>query len=84
MNCQPATRDRARRAERDLRELACVEHVDLLAPDEDPSNSWTLDIVAWSDSGRVPWQVADVCGTYRLDSRAAPQGSGFVQILAVA
>lgn len=71
--CHPEARTRARRAQRELREYRCVEAVDLLTPAVDPSDRWTLDIMAWSETDLVPWQVARVLGEYRLDHRAGPR-----------
>jgi len=82
-HCQPAARERARQAQREFRAEACVAHADLLTPATDPTDRWTLDIVVWSESGRVPAVVARILGEHDLDHRAAPQG-GTVQVLAVA
>jgi len=83
-HCHPRAREHARRAESALEDTSCVEHVELLSPDEDPSNRWTLDVTAWSSDGNIPWQILQVCGQYRLDARADPQGASLLKIRAFA
>lgn len=80
-HCRPDSRQRARQAARELRQLDCVVAVDVLAPDTDPSNRWTVDVVADSADGTIPWRVLDVFATFQCDARAAPQGAA-VEILA--
>jgi hypothetical protein len=74
MTCQPDQRDRVRQAARELRALDCVVAADVLDPSTGPFPSWSIDVVAHSPSGTVPWRVAAVIADYRLAHRATPQG----------
>jgi hypothetical protein len=80
--CLARERTRAHNAADTLAMHDRVEAVDVLAPDTNPTNRWTIELVLCARG--VPHDVLDVLGSYQLTLRdASPQGT-YWQAVAVA
>jgi hypothetical protein len=79
-------RRRVARAATAAEAFACVAAVDVLPPDRDPSDRWTLDLlVRASDAGAVPPAIHALLGRHDLGTlRSGPQGEDLFQVVAVA
>jgi hypothetical protein len=72
-HCAARARQRARKAADKLSLHHRVEAVDVLAPDTDPTNRWTIELALCGNG--VPHDVLDLLGSYQLTLRSAqPQG----------
>jgi len=84
MACTVSQRQRVCDAAEHLCARPNVEAVDVLAPQTDPSDRWTLDILLQPAAGGLPADMLDLLGSFQLTVRSvAPQGDGW-QALAVA
>lgn len=82
--CTAAERSRARRCAGVLRPFPSVIAVDVLAPADDPTDRWTLDIVLGPRADGVPPAVLDELGAFQATLRsAAPQGDGWQALATV-
>lgn len=73
MTCTVDKRQRVHRARDRLEAHTLVVGAAVLAPAEDPTARWTLELTL--DAAGVPHDVLDILGSYRLTLRtAAPRG----------
>ena len=80
--CAARARKRARKAGDKLTRHHRVEAVDVLAPDTDPTDRWTVELVLCAEG--VPHDVLDLLGSYQLTLRTAQPQGPYWQAVAVA
>lgn len=80
--CIARARKRARKAADKLELHHRVEAVDVLAPEADPTNKWTIELVLCAEG--VPHDVLDLLGSYQLTLRESQPQGPYWQAVAVA